>query len=180
MDAFRMMEAPSGSSGSAFCTVNRSPFTLMSKIESYSSSVSEPSGAYFATPAFANTMSSVPFSRPMCAKRRSIAEVRHVSAYTGHVAADLLYCRRHLRITAPRDEDVGAFVHEPLRRRQADAASAAGDECNLPVELAHIFPSHAPRRTLSLAAHVSVHPPAPREASCTSTRHAPRGSVPRR
>src|SRR6058998_2471572 len=46
-------------------------FTLMSKIESYSSSVSVPSGAYFATPAFANTMSSVPFSRPMCAKRRS-------------------------------------------------------------------------------------------------------------
>jgi hypothetical protein len=33
MDAFRMMEAPSGSSGSAFCTVNRRPFTLMLKIE---------------------------------------------------------------------------------------------------------------------------------------------------
>src|SRR5207244_3910914 len=43
MDAFRMMEAPSGSSGSAFCTVNRSRFTLMSKIESYSSSVIAPS-----------------------------------------------------------------------------------------------------------------------------------------
>src|SRR5207248_11052449 len=34
MDAFRMIEAPSGSSGSAFCTVNRRPFTLMSKIAS--------------------------------------------------------------------------------------------------------------------------------------------------
>src|SRR5213593_490302 len=34
MDAFRMNEAPSGISGSAFCTENRRPFTLMSKIES--------------------------------------------------------------------------------------------------------------------------------------------------
>jgi len=31
MDALRMIEAPSGSSGSAFCTVNRRPFTLMVK-----------------------------------------------------------------------------------------------------------------------------------------------------
>src|SRR5260221_2237094 len=34
MDAFRMIDAPSGSSGSAFCTVKRRPFTLMLKIES--------------------------------------------------------------------------------------------------------------------------------------------------
>ena len=34
MDAFRMIEAPSGMSGSAFCTVKSSPFTLMLKIES--------------------------------------------------------------------------------------------------------------------------------------------------
>ncbi len=33
MDAFRMMEAPSGISGRVFCTVNKRPFTLMSKIE---------------------------------------------------------------------------------------------------------------------------------------------------
>jgi hypothetical protein len=30
----RMMEAPSGISGGAFCTVKRRPFTLASKIES--------------------------------------------------------------------------------------------------------------------------------------------------
>src|SRR5947209_2524769 len=63
MDAFRMIEAPSGSNGSAFCTVNRRPFTLMSKIESKRFSVIEPSAAYSATPAFANTMSRLPFSR---------------------------------------------------------------------------------------------------------------------
>jgi len=33
MDAFRMIEPPSGMSKSAFCTVKRSPFTFVSKIE---------------------------------------------------------------------------------------------------------------------------------------------------
>src|SRR5215467_6583313 len=37
------------------------PLTLMSKIESQCSSVIEPSGAYRAIPAFANTISSLPF-----------------------------------------------------------------------------------------------------------------------
>src|SRR5437870_631606 len=62
MDALRMIEAPSGKSGSAFCTVNKTPFTLM---------VILPRGAYFATPALANTTSRVPFSRLICANRRS-------------------------------------------------------------------------------------------------------------
>src|SRR5439155_17320268 len=70
-EAFRMIDAPSESSGSAFCTVNRTPLTLMSKIESKNSSVIVPKGAYFAAPAFANTISSLPFSRLICAKRRS-------------------------------------------------------------------------------------------------------------
>jgi len=34
MDAFKMIEAPSAISRSAFCTVNRAPFTLISKTES--------------------------------------------------------------------------------------------------------------------------------------------------
>src|SRR5262245_38327402 len=71
MEAFRMIEAPSGSSGSAFCTVNRRPFTLTSKSASYSSSVIVPRGAYRATPALAKTMSSLPFSRRIWANRRS-------------------------------------------------------------------------------------------------------------
>src|SRR6267142_2438565 len=71
MDALRMIEAPSGSKGSAFCTVNSRPFTLPSKSESKCSSVILPRGATFNPPALANTMSSVPFSRVICAKRRS-------------------------------------------------------------------------------------------------------------
>jgi len=34
IDALRMIDAPSGIRGSAFCTVKSSPFTLMSKMES--------------------------------------------------------------------------------------------------------------------------------------------------
>jgi len=34
IDALRTIDAPSGISGRAFCTVNSRPFTLMSKIES--------------------------------------------------------------------------------------------------------------------------------------------------
>src|SRR5712672_363488 len=72
MDAFRMIDAPSGISGSAFCTVKRRPFTLLLKSASYFSSVIVPNGASgSAPPALANTISSLPFSRLICAKRRS-------------------------------------------------------------------------------------------------------------
>src|SRR6266404_2703875 len=82
MDAFKMIDAPSVSSGRAFWTVNRSPFTLMSKIESKNSSVILPKGEYFATPALANTISSLPFSRLICANRRSRSPVFDTSPST--------------------------------------------------------------------------------------------------
>src|SRR6266851_3729530 len=66
-----MMEAPSGMRGSAFCTVKSTPLTLMSKIESKSSSEISPSRPYCATPAFAKSTSSLPFSDSICANRRS-------------------------------------------------------------------------------------------------------------
>ena len=66
-----MIDAPSGISGSAFCTVKRRPFTLPLKSESKCSSVILPRGATFNPPALANTISSLPFSRLICAKRRS-------------------------------------------------------------------------------------------------------------
>src|SRR5438309_6924827 len=67
----KMLEAPSGIRGSAFCTVKRRPFTLMSKIESKCSSVILPRGANLAPPALAKTTSSLAFARLMCAKSRS-------------------------------------------------------------------------------------------------------------
>ena len=99
-----------------------------------------PRDASFATPALAKTMSSLPFSRLICAKEAiEVAEVRHVSLDAGHVASDLLDRRRRLRLTAPGDEDVGAFLHELLRRRETDAAVATRDECDFSFKLAHVF-----------------------------------------
>src|SRR5579864_3960662 len=71
MEAFRMTDAPSESRGSAFCTVKSTPFTFTSKVVSKSSSVILPIGAYFATPAFANRISSLPFCCLICPYRRS-------------------------------------------------------------------------------------------------------------
>jgi hypothetical protein len=68
-----------------------------------------------------------------------IAKVRHVSLHAGYVSSDLLDRRGQLSIAASRDEDVRAFLHKLLRRRKADAAIAAGDECNFSFELAHGF-----------------------------------------
>jgi hypothetical protein len=49
----------------------------------------------------------------------------------------LLCRRRQFRLPAPRDEDVGAFVHELLGHRQANAAITTFNDCNLSFELAH-------------------------------------------
>src|SRR5262245_18840408 len=68
-----------------------------------------------------------------------VAEVRHVSPDAGHISSDLLDRRRRLRLTAPGDEDVGAFLHELLRRRETDAAVATRDECDFSFKLAHVF-----------------------------------------
>src|SRR5262245_45156526 len=68
-----------------------------------------------------------------------IAQVRHVSLDAGHIAADLLYRPSQLRLTAPRDEDVGAFVHKLLRRGKANTAIATRNEGNFSFQLVHIF-----------------------------------------
>ena len=64
---------------------------------------------------------------------------RHVALYAGYISSDLLYRRSQLRITAPRYEDVRAFVHKLLRRRKADAAIATRNECNFSFKLTHVF-----------------------------------------
>src|SRR5215472_3837517 len=68
-----------------------------------------------------------------------IVKVRHISSDGGDVAPDLLDRRRQLGLTPARDEHVGAFVHELLRRREANAAIAASYECNFSFELTHVF-----------------------------------------
>src|SRR5262245_25572509 len=68
-----------------------------------------------------------------------IAEVRHVSLNAFHIASDLLDRGRRLTLTASGDEDIGAFLHELLRRRETNAAVATRDEHDFSFELAHVF-----------------------------------------
>jgi len=65
-----------------------------------------------------------------------IAKVRRVSLYAGHIFSDLLYAAANFRLTAPGYEDVRAFVHKLLRRRQAMPL--------LPPVISAIFPSAYP------------------------------------
>src|SRR5713101_57095 len=65
----------------------------------------------------------------LCKEAIKIAEVRHVSLYSGDIFPDFLYRRRQLCIAAPAYVDVRAFVHKLLRRRKTDAAIAARDQC---------------------------------------------------
>src|SRR5882724_8475570 len=99
-----------------------------------------PRGAYFATPAFANTISSLPFSCLICAKRRSRSPAFDTSPCTPVTfLSELLYRRSQFRFTATADEDVRAFVHKLLRRRQTDAAVATSDDCNFSFKPIHVF-----------------------------------------
>src|SRR5438874_2932748 len=76
-------------------------------------------------------------SLDLCEEAIQIAKVRHVSWYARYASSDLLYRRSQLWTTAPRYEDVRAFVHKLLRRRKANAAIAASNECNFPFKLPH-------------------------------------------
>src|SRR5207245_1130317 len=77
------------------------------------------------------------FALDVCEEPIKIAEVRHVALETADISSDLLYRRRQLRITAARDKDVRAFVHELLRRRKANAAVATSDEGSPSFKLTH-------------------------------------------
>ena len=57
IEAFKMIEPPSRKIGSAFCTVNNSPFTLILNNLSKCSSEIFPKGANCIIPAFANSIS---------------------------------------------------------------------------------------------------------------------------
>src|SRR5262245_33952147 len=138
MEAFRMMEAPSGKSGSAFCTVNRRPFTLTPKIESYNSSVIVPRGGVLRDAGVGeDDVQPSLLALDLGEQAIQVVQVRHVAPDGGDVLADLLH-RRQFGLTPAGDEDGGAFGHEPLRRRQADAAAAARHESGFSFELTHI------------------------------------------
>ena len=93
----------------------------------------------------AHTIEPALLSLDVCEEALQIAQVRHVAVDAGDMAADCLD-RRQLRLPAPRDEDVRASVHNLLRRRQANAALATGNEGHVSFPRVHVFLSSTPVR----------------------------------
>ncbi len=73
IEVLSTIDAPSTSRGNAFCTVNKTPFTLLSKWASKSSSVISPRIPNLAMPPFAMTTSNRCFSSLILANRLSSA-----------------------------------------------------------------------------------------------------------
>jgi hypothetical protein len=115
-----MIAEPSGISGSAFCTVNSIPFTLMPKIE------------------FVEFLGD--FAERCIFRHASIeiVEIRHVALQGFYILADVLGGRSQFRLAPSGYENVGALVDKTLRRRQTNATAAASDKRGLSIELAHV------------------------------------------
>ena len=74
-------------------------------------------------PAFDTTTWTTPFSLDDRRDAIEVVEAREVSPHDRGVLADPRGRLFQLRLPTPRDEDVGALLHEPLGRRQADPAT---------------------------------------------------------
>ena len=80
-------------------------------------------------------MSSPPFSSRTVANSLSRSALfGGVGGDGGHAVADQRFGLVQLALAAPGDEDVGAFFDEPLRGRQPDTATAAGDHGDLSIQ----------------------------------------------
>src|SRR3984885_15144779 len=73
-----------------------------------------------------------------CEQPVEVVQVGYISLNSRNPGAENRYRLIQLVLTPPRDEDVCALGYKPLRRRQADAAIAASDHCNLSCEPSHI------------------------------------------
>src|SRR5215831_2149882 len=139
MDAFRMMEAPSGISGSALCTREEEALDVDAEdhVVEFLGDRAE-RGILRNTGIGEHDIELALLALDLRAQAIEIAEIRHVSLHAGYVSSDLRDRRRQLPVTTPAYEDVGAFVHELLRGRQADAAVAAETERASPRAIAAI------------------------------------------
>jgi hypothetical protein len=70
----------------------------------------------------------------------SVSKLRHVALDAGYIFSDRFDRRRQLRFAASGYEDVSPFTHELLRRRQTDAAIAAGHQRDFFLKLTHDIP----------------------------------------
>jgi hypothetical protein len=105
VDAVRTTEAPSTSSGKAFCTVNSTPRTLVPKMRSKCSSVIAPSGIMSPPPALAKRMSSLPALSRSAHRPVEVGQHRGVGPDAGGSCADAGHGRIEFGLAAAGDED---------------------------------------------------------------------------
>ena len=133
-----MTDAPSFSSGSAFCTVNSMPLALLPNVcvevllgdllqggELAAAGVGE---EHVDAPVVAGHGRVEPVQ---------VGQVGDVALHAGRAVADLGHGGVERVLAAAGDEDVRALGREPLRGGQADAAGAAGHDGRLAVKLPH-------------------------------------------
>jgi hypothetical protein len=106
---------------------------------------------------------------PSTAARHPSSEIggaRDVAGDLPNVSAcpfDLSGYRGQRSLIAPVHDHLGAFGGEPLRNRCANAARAAGDECDLVVQRSHGRPSMCPPLCIRDGCHVANLGPPTRE-----------------
>src|SRR5579859_133254 len=64
-----------------------------------------------------------------------IGQFRNVSLNASDVAANCFHGLIELLLTAARDEDIGAFFYEELRRSQPYPGCATGNDCHFSLQL---------------------------------------------
>jgi hypothetical protein len=111
-----MIVLPSFRSGSAFCTVNSVPLTLMLNSLSECSAVTTPKGTNSKTPALAKIISiDLPLHfRDGLIETIEMVQFGNISLNASHVGADCLHGLVEFLLASARDEDVGA---SPSRHR---------------------------------------------------------------
>ena len=136
IEALRMMEAPSFISGKAFCTVKRSPLTLLLKVLSKCSSVMDEEQLSAAGVGKENVDAAF-LLLDRLVETIEIGQIGDIAAHRGHILADLLYGGVEFSLAPAGNEYVGAFVGESLGCGQADAAVASGNDSYFSFVLGH-------------------------------------------
>ena len=122
-DPVMKIDAPSLSSGNAFCTVNSVPRTFRLKVASKCCSVISPSGRGSPMPALANRTSIFPFSLlDRIEQTVKVVEIGRVTAHAGHVPANQLDRLIELLLPPARNENVGTLFNKALGACQRHAA----------------------------------------------------------
>ena len=133
-----MIEPPSLSSGSAFCTVNTTPLKSTSEliVQLLLGDVADPCDLED------RGVGEHHVDAPTAVGDRGVQPVEifllaHVALYAGGVVAEFLDRRIEFGLPASGDEDVRALLDESLGGGQADAGGAAGDYRRLALEKCH-------------------------------------------